>query len=247
MDTPASLLNSVNCGLYDGKNYSSYRKLAMSFLVRVLIPDTPGSLGLLADALGNVNANIQSVDIVENFPDGTVMDDIVIELPQGTMADEIITAAQGVDGVEIDSIRPFSGRVDRRGQISLLADVASKNNVTAAMQEVCAAIPKALTSNWAVVININAPISRVAGSDAAPEDDGSIPTNIDVDTARVLHPEREAWIPESWALLDSALAAAPLVGTDYVIVMGRVGGPDYLASEVEHLGHLGTILGAFLR
>ena len=112
-------------------------------MIRVLLPDAPGSLGQLADAFGLVDGNIQSVDIVENFPDGTVMDDIVIELPQGAMADVLITAASSVDGVEIDSIRPFSGRVDRRGQIELLARVANATNVTAAMEEVVAAIPKA--------------------------------------------------------------------------------------------------------
>ena len=62
----------------------------------------------------------------------------------------------------------------------------------------------------------------------------------------MLNPEKDTWIPESWTLIESALAAAPLVGTNYVVVMGRVGGPDYLASEVEHLGDLGAILGAFL-
>ena len=55
--------------------------------------------------------------------------------------------------------------------------------------------------------------------------------------------------------VDEALAAAgwthaptpeDLVGTNYVVVMGRVGGPDYLASEVQHLGDLGAILGKFL-
>jgi len=43
------------------------------------------------------------------------------------------------------------------------------------------------------------------------------------------------------------LAAAPLGDTGLVIAMGRTGGPDYLASEVEHLGHIGTILGSFLK
>lgn len=218
----------------------------MSYLVRVLLPDTPGSLGLLANAMGNIEADIRSVDIVENFPDGTVMDDIVLDLPQSTMADEIITAAQAVEGVEIDSIRPFSGRVDRRGQIHVLAKVASQRNVTAAMKEVCAAIPKALTSNWAIVIANDEKISRIAASNAAPADDGSIPTDLNITSARVLNPEKDTWIPESWTLIESALAAAPLVGTNYVVVMGRVGGPDYLASEVEHLGDLGAILGAFL-
>ena len=48
----------------------------MSYLVRVLLPDAPGSLGLLANALGEIEADIRSVDIVENFSDGTVMDDL---------------------------------------------------------------------------------------------------------------------------------------------------------------------------
>ena len=185
----------------------------MSFLIRVLLPDAPGSLGQLADAFGLVDGNIQSVDIVENFPDGTVMDDIVIELPQGTMADVLITAASSVEGVEVDSIRPFSGRVDRRGQIELLARVAHATNVTAAMEEVVAAIPRALTSTWCIVIDNNEPIHRVASSNAAPEDDGTVPHDIEVESARVLSPERDEWIPESWSLLDSALAAAPLGDT----------------------------------
>lgn len=220
----------------------------MSFLIRVLLPDSPGSLGNLAEAIGELEGNIQSVDIVETFPDGTVMDDIVVELPATTMADALITAASTVEGVEVDSIRPFSGRVDRRGQIHLLAKVAAKAySVQAAMEELVAAIPKALTSSWAIVIDNNEPIHRVASSIAAPEDDGTVPADIQVDTARTLSADVESWVPERWSLLDSALAAAPLGDTGLVIVIGRTGGPDYLASEVEHLGNLGTILGAFLK
>lgn len=219
----------------------------MSYLIRVLLPDTPGSLGHLADAIGMVDGDIQSVDIVESFNDGTVMDDIVVELPVGTMADSLISAAGSVDGVEVDSIRPFSGRVDRRGQISLLARVAeSAANIETAMTEVVEALPKAMTSSWAIVIDNNEPIHRVASSDAAPADDGTTPATINVSSARALISDQEDWIPESWALLDSALAAAPLGDTGLVLVLGRVGGPDYLASEVEHLGNLATILGAFL-
>ncbi|MDO5508046.1 MAG: amino acid-binding ACT domain protein, partial [Corynebacterium casei] len=117
----------------------------MSFLIRVQLPDTPGSLGELAEAIGAVDGNIQSVDIVENSPDGTVTDDIVVELPIGTLADALITAASTVKGVEVDSIRPFSGRVDRRGQIRLLASIAQKtNNLQAAMEQLVQAIPQAL-------------------------------------------------------------------------------------------------------
>lgn len=219
----------------------------MSFLIRVLLPDAPGSLGQLADAIGQVEGDIKSVDIVESFSDGTVMDDIVVELPAGFMADSLITAAASVEGVEVDSIRPFSGSVDRRGQIELLARVAAAADVTKGMEQVVEAMPQAMTSTWAIVIDNKEPIHRVASSDAAPEDDGTIPASIQVESPRALNPETETWIPESWSLLDSALAAAPLGNTGLVIVMGRTGGPDYLASEVEHLGNIGTILGAFLK
>ena len=220
----------------------------MSYLIRVLLPDTPGSLGLLTEAIGLADGNIQSVDIVEAFADGTVMDDIVVTLPTTTLADSLITACRSVEGVEVDSIRPFSGRVDRRGQIELLAELAEKStDIATAMTNLVNRVPLALTSSWAIVIDDRDHIKRVAASGAAPADDGTHPAAIAVERARILSPENESWIPETWALLDSSLAAAPIGTTGMVLVIGRTGGPDYLASEVEHLGHLTTIIGAFLK
>ncbi|AJE32971.1 hypothetical protein B842_05610 [Corynebacterium humireducens NBRC 106098 = DSM 45392] len=222
----------------------------MSYLIRVLLPDVPGSLGQLAEAIGLVDGNIESVDVVEAFDDGTVMDDIVVSLPKGAMADSLITAADTIDGVEVDSIRPFSGRVDRRGQIEMLAEVASQaRDIPRAMESLVNVTPQTMTASWAVVLDDTGegtPVSRVAGSMAAPEDDGTAPVDINVTGARMLNAEAEEWIPESWGLLDSSLAATPLVGTGMVLVVGRTGGPDFLASEVEHLGRLGRIVGAIL-
>lgn len=220
----------------------------MSYLIRVQLPDTPGSLGMLAEAIGEAEGDIQSVDIVESFPDGTVTDDIVVNLPSGTLADALITACSSVEGVEVDSIRPFSGRVDRRGQIQMLAKLAEEaSQLSTALETLVAAIPQALTSSWAVVIENTHPIHRLAASQAAPEDDGTIPDDIQVARARILNPDQEPWIPDSWALLDSTLAAAPIGATGMVLVIGRAGGPDFLASEVGHLGDIATILGAVLR
>ncbi|KIH73890.1 amino acid-binding ACT domain protein [Corynebacterium glutamicum] len=220
----------------------------MSFLIRVLLSDTPGSLALLAEALGIVEANIQSVDVVERFPNGTVMDDLVISIPRDVMADTIITAAEEVDGVEIDSIRPFSGTVDRRGQIQMLAAVAhQRRDITAAMEEMVDVIPRTMTSGWALVIDLKGPITRIAGSLAAPENDGTVPENIVLKEARMLNPENDPWIPESWTLLDSSLAIAPIGKHGLALIIGRPGGPDFLASEVEHLGQVGDIIGAMLQ
>lgn len=220
----------------------------MSYLIRVLLPDTPGSLGQLAEAFGVVGANIQSVDVVQVFPDGTAMDDIVVTIPKNSLPDNLISAAHALAGVDVDSIRPFSGTVDRRGQIHMLTRVAKhRHNMGEAMKELVDVLPRSMSSGWCLVLDINENSRRVAASTAAPEDDNTSPNIPSIRTARVLDVENEAWLPEAWCLLDSALAVAPIGDTNLVLIVGRPGGPDFLASEVEHLGHLGTIIGSILK
>lgn len=219
----------------------------MSYLLRVQLPDVPGSLGYLAAALGEVEGDIRSVDVVEHSPDGTVIDDIVVDLPSGTLPDTLITAAQSLDGVEVDSIRPFFGSVDRRGQIALLAELARhRHQPVRAMQEIVDGLPQTMTAGWALMLaHNNGETTRIAASMAAPEDDGRTLSSSPVEKPRHLDPEVEEWLPESWTVMDSSLAAAPM-GTNYTLVIGRPGGPDFLPSEVEHLGRIGDIVGAIL-
>ena len=221
----------------------------MSYLIRVSLPDVPGSLGQLAEAFGMVDADINSVDIVETSLDGTVTDDIVVTLPTGVMVDTLITAVATVEGAEVDSIRPFTGRVDRRGQIQMLASIAANSGrIEDTLDQLVGVMPSAVTSSWAVVLR-NTPkgLVRVAASPAAPEDDGSTPNMPLIDASRVLQPDFDEWAPESWFQLGTALTVTPLPGTDMILVIGRVGGPDYLASEVREIGDLGCIVGAMLR
>ena len=84
----------------------------MSYLIRVLLPDAPGSLGRLAEAIGTVGGNIKSVDVVESLPDGTVMDDMVISLPTNTITDVLIRAGTQLprrQGLQAGRDRPRTG------------------------------------------------------------------------------------------------------------------------------------------
>src|SRR5262249_7190151 len=76
-----------------------------SYLLRIELLDRPGSLGSLAVALGSVGADILSLDVVERRS-GYATDDLVIDLPPGAMPDTLITAAESLDGVRVDSVRP---------------------------------------------------------------------------------------------------------------------------------------------
>ena len=52
----------------------------MSYLLRIQLPDEPGSLGYVAAALGEVEGDIRSVDVVDYGANGVVVDDIVVDL-----------------------------------------------------------------------------------------------------------------------------------------------------------------------
>ena len=69
----------------------------MSFLLRVVLPDRPGSLGAVATALGTAGADILGVNVVERSP-GHAVDDLAVELPSGRPPDVLITAAESVPG-----------------------------------------------------------------------------------------------------------------------------------------------------
>jgi len=74
----------------------------MSFLIRVQLPDRPGALGAVATALGEVGVDILSLDVVERRS-GIAIDDLVVELPAGRLPDVLITAAESVEGVEVEA------------------------------------------------------------------------------------------------------------------------------------------------
>ena len=128
----------------------------------------------------------------------------------------------------------------------MLSDVATRRgDGHAALDKMMETLPQSMTVGWAIVLEDNNGVRRVTASTAAPEDNGETLDVTPVTEARVLNPEREGWIPDSWSVLETALAATPIQGTDLLLVIGRPGGPDFLLGEVEHLRQLGTIVGAF--
>lgn len=220
----------------------------MSYLLRIQLPDEPGALGYVAAALGEVEGDIRSVDVVDYGANGVVVDDIVVDLPMGLLPDTLITAAQSISGVEVDSIRPFSGSVDRRGQIALLAEFSQHTkNLDRALGDVVDGLPQTMTAGWAIVLGEQSAGRwvRRASSTAAPEDNGRTLPEAPIDSPRNLDPDEETWLPEDWTVMDSSIAATPM-GKGLVLVIGRPGGPDFLPSEVEHLGRIGTIVGAII-
>ncbi len=217
-----------------------------SYLLRVQLADRPGSLGSLAVALGSVGVDILSLDVVEREV-GYAVDDLVVELPSGGMPDAVITAAEALSGIRVQSIRPHTGLLEANRELELIAHVAAGQGRGAKMQILVDEAPRVLRVAWtSIVTQTDGPLQRVAGSAAAPETLCQTVPWLPLEAATALDGTAD-WVPQLWRDLDTALAAAPLGSSDTALVLGRVGGPEFLPSEIARLGYLSGIVTSLLR
>ena len=73
----------------------------MPYLLRVELPDVPGSLGRVAGAIGEAGGDIEAIEIVEHRSEGTAVDDVLLEMAHGVMPDSVVYACNQLDGVRV--------------------------------------------------------------------------------------------------------------------------------------------------
>ena len=207
------------------------------FLLRVVLPDRPGSLGALATALGKAEADIVAVDVVEHRPGGEAVDDILALLPYGKQPDALVSACNSVPGVRVEFVRFFPSRGGLHRDLEAVE--AMTENPAASESVLVQLAPEVFRADWALVFERtpHPPGALVLAhrSSAAPEDlDGVTAPWLPVPKARRL-PDAASWAP-SWR--EAATAAVSVGAPDRVIVVGRRGGPAFLDSELARLGHL---------
>ncbi|RFU19516.1 ACT domain-containing protein [Geodermatophilus marinus] len=219
----------------------------MSYLLRLVVPDRPGILGAVATALGLAGVDIVSVDVLERGG-GVAVDDIVVDLPLDRLPDSLITAAHAVEGVQVESLRPFAGPLDTHRELDLLealSRAATSPPSTLPVKVLAAELPRVFHSGWAAVLHATAesPCEVLAASDAAPALDGMALPWLPLETPRLL-PSEDAWLPERWREMAIEMMAAPFGSPWTVVLLGRSGGPAFRRSELLRLVHLTGIAAA---
>ena len=194
----------------------------MPFLLRVELPDVPGSLGRVATAIGEAGGDIEAIEIVEKLHQGVAVDDVLLETAPGAMPDSIVSACNALAGVRVLWISRYAAG----GNVFL--DLEAIEDLTAhpaeAPDRLVDLLPIVFRSDWgARVHRERGPIHRTEGA----------PTDV------------------PWARLDSAarlavddevtLFAAARLRDDEILVIGRRGGPEFLDSELARLGHLAAL------
>lgn len=212
--------------------------------MRVHLSDRPGSLGALAVALGRVGADIISLDVVERG-EGFAVDDLVVDLGARALPDTLITAAEALEGITVDAIRPYAGVLDPHHELELIDEVATTARKQQ-LQKVADQIPRVLRVSWCTVLS-NEPGTAwpMHGSSGVPETPPADFDFLPVRAAAEIDPEAP-WVPQTWIDMDIKLAAAPLGAIGKVVLVGRPGGPDFRPSEVARLGYLCGILATVL-
>jgi hypothetical protein len=208
----------------------------VSYLLRIVLPDRPGALGAVATALGHVGADILSLDVIERGP-GHAIDDLVIELPPDRLADSLVTAAVTVEGVQVESIRPYAGQIDPHRELELLDSLAATPDQSLSL--LADGVARVFRAGWALVIAepVGGVSAVLAAGKSAPEVESLPVPWWPAIPARVLLADPE-WAPADWDRLGTELAVAPL-GKGALLV-GRPA-MRWLPSELMRLQHLAAI------
>jgi hypothetical protein len=164
------------------------------------------------------------------------VDDVVVDLPRGRLPDSLITAAQAVEGVTVESLRPFAGPLDTHRELELLDELARAGEGASA-KLLAAELPRVFHSGWAVVLESADPWVVAAASDAAPAFEGLDLPWMPLHGPRLL-PSEDDWLPDRWREMAIEMMAAPYGGPGCAVVLGRSGGPPYRRSELMRLAHL---------
>jgi hypothetical protein len=199
------------------------------FLLRVALPDVPGSLGRLASTIGVAGGNIDAIEIVEHRSDGQAVDDVFLTMESGVMPDSVVSACNALDGVEVLWISRYTAG----GNLFLDLEVVESMTLepTRALDLLVEALPAAFRVDWGAQLRrTGAGATVVRRTTAAPE---TIPDGIgwadDLDRGTRLV------VPEPWS---SVIAAGCPLGSEDMLVIARRGGPPILDSEIARLRHL---------
>jgi hypothetical protein len=210
----------------------------MSYLLRVELPDVPGSLGRLATAIGDAGGNIAAIEIIDRTPGAHAVDDVFLSA-DGVMPDTIVSACNQLEDVEVLWISRYGAGGN------LFMDLEAVESMTEApgesLERLVEALPEVFRVDWGIHVRRAGDhrIEVVQGTSAAP---GTIPEDLSW-PGRLERGERID-VPDKW---EGLVVAGTAIDADSAIVVGRRGGPEFLDSEIARLGHLVALANSIAR
>lgn len=194
----------------------------MPYLLRVELPDVPGSLGRVASAIGEAGGDIEAIEIVEKTSHGTAVDDVVLEMAPGRMPDSIVSACNAVPDVRVLWISRYPAGGNLFLDLEVVEEISAHPDQ--AHERLLGMVPRAYRVDWAVwLTRRDGDVVMRSSTEAAPT---QVPWADLTRPGPIEAPDDENLV----------LCGVPF-GED-LFVLGRRGGPAFVDSEMHRLGHL---------
>ncbi len=206
----------------------------MSYLLRVELPDVPGSLGRVASAIGSVGGNIEAIEIVEHTAYGAAVDDVFLKAEHDVMPDAIISALNALDGVRVHWISRYAAGAN------LTLDLEAVEEMTRDPQQAANLmldmIPEVFRVDWGLRLRRSGSgFEVVHRTPAAPD---AVPEGLMWPAAFTGATRFELPAPYTEVIVAGCPLGPAKPAPVEMVVIARRGGPEILDSELARLQHL---------
>lgn len=202
----------------------------MLYVLRLSLPDIPGSLGGAATRLSEIGANIVSLRVIDR--DGNhAFDEICVEARE-ILPEQIRIAVENGRGVVVETIRRISRIPDPLGALTLADRLARGEGPV--VDVLIAGLPDALSASWAMALEAGDRGLDVTSSTP----DAPAPGILDAPWLPLVGARRlevTDRMPPGWRLHRYELAAAPLDVPSRFLIVGRPTGMRFIGTELRQL------------
>jgi len=204
--------------------------MSKSFIVRLWLPDRPGTLGRVAAAIGRADADVIGIEILERGA-GTAIDEVTVQFGDDTTIERIVSELASVEGVAVEDAHEVEpGRPDP-GVLALEVVSGVVSAGPRRLEVLCRGVRDLLEADWVAVIDVEA--GEIASHDGSVPD----PAWLTAFVAGTVH------LPATSELTPSDVAWAPVTGTGSVLAAER-SGRAFRARERQQIERIGRVVGA---
>ena len=204
-----------------------------TYVLRLWLPDFPGTLGRVAAAIGQAGGDVIGIEILERGA-GMAIDELIVVIPSDAenAMEQLIAEVSQVEGVAVEDIHTVA--LDRPDQSVLALDTAARimeSPRDERLEATCELVREMLESDWCTIMRRDTAIPLAVSGDV-PDLPWVIAflagtTHLAGDVAHEHTPADIAW--------------APLDLLDAVIVIGRIRGAFRLR-ERQHVTLIARIV-----
>ena len=131
------------------RNPSPAKSAEHRWVLRIWLPDRPGSLAAVTGALSASGADVTAIDVVDRGAE-TAVDDITVHLTTAPI-DDVVTAVTELDGVAVEDVRQRTGwRMTRAESLLAAAQLLDPRHVEP-LPDLCRIVAAAVGAEWVAV------------------------------------------------------------------------------------------------